>query len=115
MNIPALLILKSLENEDKDICRLFYPEMFDQINASATLVTEMKKVYAKLRRRYGRYELYNLMEKCLIEVKLTPVEQQLFNVLDLEKVLLRDIRGLAMQLSRNHPADWNKFLDVVIK
>jgi hypothetical protein len=29
MNIPALLILKSLENEDKDICRLFYPEMFD--------------------------------------------------------------------------------------
>ena len=28
LNIPALLILKSLENEDKDLCRLFYPEMF---------------------------------------------------------------------------------------
>ena len=29
LNIPALLILKSLENEDKDICRMFYPEMYE--------------------------------------------------------------------------------------
>jgi len=29
MNIPALLILKSLENDDKEICKIFYPEMFD--------------------------------------------------------------------------------------
>lgn len=32
VNIPALLILKSLENEDKDICKLFYPEMFEETN-----------------------------------------------------------------------------------
>jgi len=35
--------------------------------------------------------------------------------LDLEKNLLKEIKGLAMLLSRFKPADWNKFLDVVIK
>lgn len=29
LNIPALLILKSLENDDKEICSFFYPDMFD--------------------------------------------------------------------------------------
>jgi hypothetical protein len=29
--------------------------------------------------------------------------------------LVKDIKGLAMMLSRFKPADWNKFLDVVIK
>lgn len=77
LNIPALLILKSLENEDKDICRIFYPEMFEANSAKNNLVIGLKKVYANLRRRLGRYELYNLMEKCLIEVKLTSQEQQL--------------------------------------
>ena len=35
--------------------------------------------------------------------------------LDLENTLIKDIKGLAMLLSRFKPADWNKFLDVVIK
>lgn len=29
MNIPALLILKSIENDDKEICSIFYPDMYD--------------------------------------------------------------------------------------
>lgn len=28
LNIPSLLILKSLENDDKEICSFFYPDMF---------------------------------------------------------------------------------------
>jgi hypothetical protein len=78
-------------------------------------VNELKRIYARLRRRTGRYELFNLMEKCIIEVKLTSQEEELRNSFDLEKCLLKEIRGLAMQLSRNNPADWNKFLDVVIR
>jgi hypothetical protein len=30
MIIPALLILKSLEGDDKDICSFFNPDMFDK-------------------------------------------------------------------------------------
>ena len=42
MNIPALLILKSLENEDKDICKLFYPDMFEVTSDKCMLVVALK-------------------------------------------------------------------------
>jgi hypothetical protein len=29
--------------------------------------------------------------------------------------MIKEVKGLAMQISRFKPADWNKFLDVVIK
>jgi len=61
------------------------------------------------------YDFYNLMEKCLIEVKLEESEKLVALELDVEKTLVKDIKGLAMLLSRFKPADWNKFLDVVIK
>lgn len=51
----------------------------------------------------------------MIEVPLTPQDDKMCKDLDLEFVLIREIKGLAMQLSRFKPADWNKFLDVVIK
>ena len=71
--------------------------------------------YEKNRQEVGRYEFYNLLEKCLIEVELTPKDKQKMKDLDLEHTLIKDIKGLAMLLSRFKPADWNKFLDVVIK
>ena len=62
-----------------------------------------------------RYELFNLVEKCIIEVPLDLKEEKIKNELRLEQCLLKEIRGLAMELSRQNPADWNKFLDVVIR
>lgn len=115
MTIPALLILKSLEGEDKDICRLFYPDMYSETHGKSHLVNDLKRLYTKLRRQYGRYELYNLMEKCVIEVQLTAKERELSESLELERLLLKDIRGLAIELSRSDPQEWNKFLDVVIR
>lgn len=75
----------------------------------------MRALFGKLRRSHGRYELFNLIEKCIIEVSLSNEERSHIMDLDLERLLLKDIRGLAMQLSRNNPADWNKFLDVVLR
>ncbi len=75
----------------------------------------MKRIYEGLRRKHGSYELYNLMEKCLIEVTLTVAETKTAKEMEIERLLIKEIKGLAMQLSRYKPADWNKFLDVVIK
>ena len=96
LNIPGLLILKSLENDDKEICSFFYPEMGEAETETGRLVNELKRQYGALRRKYGSYELYNLMEKCLIEVGLEASESQSVKDMDLEKVLLKDIKGLAM-------------------
>jgi len=63
--------LKSLENDDKEICGFFYPEMSDINTEKGRLVNDLKKLYENLRKKHGSYEIYNLLEKCLIEVPLT--------------------------------------------
>ena len=89
--------------------------MYDTKSEKGKLVEEMKATYERLRQQVGRYEFYNLLEKCLIEVELSENNKKKIKELDLENTLIKEIKGLAMLLSRFKPADWNKFLDVVIK
>jgi len=89
--------------------------MSDHNSEKGRLVLELKRHYDNLRKKHGSYEIYNLLEKCLIEVPMTNSDNKMFKDLDLEKLMIRDIKCLAMQLSRYKPADWNKFLDVVVK
>jgi len=93
----------------------FFPDMGDENTDSGKQMCNLKKVYENGRKKHGMYDFYNLMEKCLIEVKLEESEKLVALELDVEKTLVKDIKGLAMLLSRFKPADWNKFLDVVIK
>lgn len=46
LNIPALLILKSLEQDDKEICELFYPSMYDPDTVKGQKVITMRKLYS---------------------------------------------------------------------
>jgi hypothetical protein len=113
--IPSLLILKSLENDDKDICSFFYPDMSDGNTDSGKQMINLKSVYENGRKKYGMYDFYNLMEKLLIEVEISEEEKKIVKELEVEKTLVKDIKTFAMMISRFKPADWNKFLDVVIK
>lgn len=61
------------------------------------------------------FDYYNLIEKCLLEVKLSENEKKQEQEYDVQNKIIKEIKGLAMCLSRFKPADWNKFLDVVIK
>jgi hypothetical protein len=61
------------------------------------------------------FDYYNLIEKCLLEVKLSENEKKQETEYDVQYNIIKEIKGLAMCLSRFKPADWNKFLDVVIK
>lgn len=107
--------MKSIENDDKEICSFFYPDIIDKNSGKGKIMDQLKKIYEAGRKKLGGYEFYNLVEKCLIEVQLSDAEKIKSNELDLERTLIKEIRGLAMCLSRFKPADWNKFLDVVIK
>jgi len=61
------------------------------------------------------YDYYNLIEKGVIELEIEdPNEKKMFDELKVG-VIVKEIKGLAMCLSRFKPTDWNKFLDVVIK
>ena len=61
------------------------------------------------------FDYYNLIEKCLLEVPLSPEEDRQSKEYEINTKIIKEIKGLAMCLSRFKPADWNKFLDVVIK
>jgi len=56
----------------------------------------LRNLYAKLKSKVGAYELYNLMEKCLIEVTLNEKDAGLKTELKLEDSMLKHIRGLAL-------------------
>lgn len=61
------------------------------------------------------FDYYNLIEKLILEVPLSDSEKTKAKEYELEGKIIKEIKGLAMCLSRFKPADWNKFLDVVIK
>jgi len=115
--IPSLLILKSLENDDKEICNFFYPDMFDASTKQGQQLRSLKQEYERGRIQMGNdYDFYNLVEKCLLEIELvTEADKKWVDVLEIKNRIIKEIKGLAMCLSRFKPADWNKFLDVVIK
>jgi len=54
----------------------FFPDMGDETTDSGKQMTNLKKVYENGRKKHGMYDFYNLMEKCLIEVKLEESEKQ---------------------------------------
>jgi hypothetical protein len=61
------------------------------------------------------FEYFNLIEKILLEVGLSDKEKRQEIDFDIQNMIVKEIKGLSMCLSRFKPADWNKFLDVVIK
>ena len=77
--------------------------MYDTNTEKGKVVEELKKVYENYRQKIGRYEFYNLLEKCLIEVELNEKDKKKFTDFNLEQTLIKEIKGLAMCLSRFKP------------
>ena len=84
LNIPALLVLKSVENDDKDICAIFWPDMEDMSTGKGKEIKELRALYAQMKDKLGAYELYNLLEKCLIEVELSSDDKKQYEEFNLE-------------------------------
>ena len=61
------------------------------------------------------YDFYNMVERCIIEADQKESDRRFIEEFQIKNKLVKEIKGLAMCLSRFKPADWNKFLDVVIK
>lgn len=91
--------------------------MFDAQTKQGQQLKALKQLYEQGRLKLGNdYDFYNLVEKCLLEIDLTSeIDKRWVDTLDIKNNIIKEIKGLAMCLSRFKPADWNKFLDVVIK
>jgi hypothetical protein len=113
--IPSLLILKSLEKEDKNICHEFNPNMFNQENEEYTFLKNFKeKLYNLVE---DSYIGYNLLEKLILfEDKKEETEKELLKYIDINSIsdFTRRIKILSMQLQRVKPTDWNHFFDLAM-
>ena len=91
--------------------------MFDATTKQGQQLRSLKGEYELGRHKLGNdYDFYNLVEKCLLEIDLTSeADKKWVEAFDIQGRIIKEIKGLAMCLSRFKPADWNKFLDVVIK
>jgi hypothetical protein len=75
--IPSLLILKSLEGDDKDICSFFNPDMFEKSTKQGQQLIDLKKQYETGRIKMGSsFDYYNLIEKCLLDCSLSDKEKK---------------------------------------
>jgi len=64
------LILKSLEDDDKGICKSFYPEMFETFHPIGSRYAEVKALYEESaggRAMHHSYKYFNHIEKLLLE------------------------------------------------
>lgn len=87
VTIPALLILKCLDDDDKGICKSFFPPMFGEDGNSSSRSGEdhdegsqsVDKVavhnqFLELKQKYGickskaknEYDFFNLIERCIL-------------------------------------------------
>jgi hypothetical protein len=113
--LPNILIIKSLENEDKGICKEFNPNMFNENEESGKIYKNLK-IFQKILydNVKDKYKAYNLLEKLAI------FEDSYFN--EVEKYInkseikefQKNLRIISMQMQRYNPTDWNYFFDLSI-
>lgn len=103
MSIPCLLVLKSLEEDDKGICKKFMPDMYSEESQTGCKYGALKKLF--FRNKINEYERYNLVEKMILEVELSESDKKSLKSIDpseLDQVMHR-IKELAIEMSRVKP------------
>ena len=111
ITIPCLLILKSLEDNDKGICKSFLPCLEDPNHRLGQLHREIKDIYVREGKKENYYEYYNHLERLALNIPVTgatPKEEPEF-----EK-LIHNIKQLSIELQRSKPSEWNRLLDVLL-
>ena len=137
--IPALLLLKNLDDDDKGLCKTFFPPLFgeplsaqdEEDPSRKQMILDSQLKYKALVACYKRhlnkatnsYDYYNLIEKALLDMeedsdlKKITQEDLLTNDLNKDELLemLQHLRVLSMHLQRYNPMEWNEFLDVSLE
>jgi hypothetical protein len=117
--IPSILILKSLDKEDKSICEEFTPKMFDPDNEeSGKVYTFLKDFKDNLYNIVNdQYLAYNLLEKLvLFEDKTEICDNDISKYIDKSSIkeFSKKLKILSMQIQRVKPVDWNHFIDLAM-
>lgn len=113
--IPSILILKSLDQEEKGICLEFNPTMFNKENESHKNYVYLKNVLENLYKMIDdQYYAYNLIEKIVLFEDQECVELEKYVNKSTINEFKKYIKILSMQLQRLKPVEWNYFFDLAM-
>ncbi|CAD8173694.1 unnamed protein product [Paramecium octaurelia] len=110
--IPCLIILKHLEDEDRNICLYFLPMLNDTSSKLHQSFMILKQEFQTWRRQHSKsYEYYNIIEKLILGIP-----QQQFSEDESNQIqkLMQKIKFLSMELQRYNAIEWNQFIDAAI-
>ena len=114
VSIPCFLVLMALDQEDRKLCQSFCPDMFKNGHDTNLKFQELK-AHFEGRNIEEDFELYNILEKTILDLPLDSGEEARVEVDEMKiEQILRKIKILAIQLSRSKPQDWNQFMDVLL-
>jgi len=98
-----------IDNEDKGLCYHFCPDLLKEGTECNIVLKELKELLGGDRIS----EMYNVVEKAVLEIKLNEKENERLKKEQMKiDLILQKIKWIAMQLSRHDPTEWNLFIDV---
>jgi hypothetical protein len=116
--VPSILILKSLDNEDKSICFEFNTQMFNVENEeSGKIYTFIKSFKENLYNCVkDQYAAYNLLEKLVLFEENEEMIEDIAKYTDRSLIngFRKRLKILSMQLQRGRPQDWNHFINLAM-
>ncbi len=108
--IPCLAILKAVEEDDPGAYSVCHCESGGSEEHTEKF-KEIRTAYKEMKRKTEGYELYNFLERTILE---KPVE----NVVKIERgeveKLLHEIKALAIMVQRGKPSEWNSLMETAM-
>ncbi|CAK58225.1 unnamed protein product (macronuclear) [Paramecium tetraurelia] len=112
VTIPCLIVLKHLENEDKNICKYFLPMLDDENSKLYSQFEQLRQDFMNFRDQHAKqYEYYNLIEKKLLGIGQNDICEQVNVQIDR---IMQKIRLLSIEIQRYNAIEWNLFIDAAI-
>ena len=113
--IPAVLILRSIDNHNYDIIK-DYIYNFKKDNNFISVKETIKKVYKKIK---DSYYAYNLFEKLLLfneEKEEDDIVKEMEKYINLDeiKMFIKNIKTLSINMQRDRPSEWNEFFQLAM-
>jgi hypothetical protein len=116
--VPAILILKSLDKEDKGICHEFNPHMFEPENEETGKIYNFIKIFKESFYRIlkDQYHAYNLLEKLVLFEECEENTDEIAKYMDRTVIneFKKKLKILSMQIQRVKPQEWNHFIDLAM-
>ena len=111
LTIPCLVVLNSLDGDDKGICTKYYPTL-EEPGPEQDHYASTKSRYETLKRRCkDGYELYNILELVLFDKPVVAASFKKCGVTQEEvEHIVHCIKQIAMGLQRHRPSDWNSLM-----